>query len=99
MNARYLCVHEYGDAEEHADHHSTELPAIMNNPDAEAIGRAFAHPHEIVHLIHNAIDEADAIRRIAALLDVDGNAVATILDQPLRQMLPERRAVLVAPAD
>jgi hypothetical protein len=69
-------------------------PSSSDPGAAVAVQRAFAHRHEVVHLIYAAADEADATRRLAALLEVDQATVATVLDQPLRNMLPEHRAEL-----
>lgn len=95
-------MHIHEDNGEHGDH-GAEPPTggpvtTMSEAEVAAIRRAFAHPHEVVHLVHTAIDEADANQRIAALLNVEGTAVGTILDQPLRQMLPEYRARLSVPS-
>lgn len=61
---------------------------------AAATLAAFAHRHEVVHLLYTAADEADALARIAQLLQLDQHTVSRVLDQPLRRMLPEHRAVL-----
>ncbi|TWD81772.1 hypothetical protein FB561_2894 [Kribbella amoyensis] len=72
---------------------TTEPPA----PDpglAAATLAAFAHRHEVVHLLYAAQNEADALHRIADLLRVDQTTVHRILDQPLRSLLPEHRVTL-----
>lgn len=51
----------------------------------------FAHRHEVVHLLYAAADEADAVRRIASLLELDQATVDRVLDQPLRLMVPQYR--------
>lgn len=58
---------------------------------AAAALAVFAHRHEVVHLLYAATDEPDALARIGALLKVDEAAIARVLDQPLRWMLPQFR--------
>lgn len=43
----------------------------------------FAHRHEVIHLIYSAVDEADAVRRIADLLQISEATVGLVLAQPL----------------
>jgi hypothetical protein len=76
----------------HAD--TGRSPAGAPAPDPRAIQRAFEHRHEVVHLIYAAADEADAIQRLATLLGIGPATVGQILDQPLRNLLPEHRANL-----
>lgn len=66
---------------------------------AAAALAVFAHRHEVVHLLHAATDEPDALARIADLLRVDEATIARVLDQPLRWMLPQFRTELEAIAD
>jgi hypothetical protein len=54
----------------------------------------FAHRHEVVHLLYSAVDEADAVRRIANLLQIGEATVGLVLTQPLGWMLPQSRADL-----
>jgi hypothetical protein len=62
------------------------------DPDlAGTILDAFEHRHEIVHLLYTAIDETDAVHRIANLLKIDDQLVTPILNTPLRWMLPQYR--------
>jgi hypothetical protein len=61
---------------------------------AAAALAVFAHRHEVVHLLYAATDEPDALARIGGLLKVDQAAIARVLDQPLRWMLPQFRAEL-----
>ncbi|TCC63112.1 hypothetical protein E0H73_11615 [Kribbella pittospori] len=63
---------------------------------AAAALAVFAHRHEVVHLLHAATDEPDALARIADLLRVDEATIARVLDQPLRWMLPQFRTELEA---
>lgn len=72
---------------------------ITNPPEidaglAAAALAVFAHRHEVVHLLYAATDEPDALARIGGLLKVDEAAIARVLDQPLRWMLPQFRAEL-----
>jgi hypothetical protein len=61
------------------------------------IQRGFEHRHEVVHLIYAAIDHADAVCRLADLLHTDQAQIEALLDQPLRNMLPEYRGRLSDP--
>ncbi|QNE21794.1 hypothetical protein F1D05_32605 [Kribbella qitaiheensis] len=54
----------------------------------------FAHRHEVIHLIYSAVDEADAVRRIADLLQISEATVGLVLAKPLGWMLPQSRADL-----
>ena len=72
-------------------------PAGTPAPDPGVIQRAFEHRHEVVHLIYAAANESDAIQRLAALLGTEPATVDQILDQPLRNLLPEYRAALTKP--
>jgi hypothetical protein len=72
---------------------------ITNPPEidaglAAAALAVFGHRHEVVHLLYAAVDEPDALRRIAGLLHVDEATIARVLDQPLRWMLPQFRSEL-----
>jgi hypothetical protein len=59
--------------------------------------RAFEHRHELVHLLYSADDEADALHRIGRLLEIDEATAASIVEHPLRDLLPENRAGLGEP--
>jgi hypothetical protein len=61
---------------------------------AAAALAVFAHRHEVVHLLYAAIDEPDALTRIADLLHVDEATIGRVLDQPLRWLLPQFRTEL-----
>jgi hypothetical protein len=61
---------------------------------ATAALAVFAHRHEVVHLLYAATDEPDALARIGGLLKIDEAAIARVLDQPLRWMLPQFRSEL-----
>jgi hypothetical protein len=79
----------YGESSQHG---LVEIdPAV-----AAAALTVFAHRHEVVHLLYAAADEADAVRRIARLLEVEEPVVDRVLDQPLRWMLPQFRTELEA---
>lgn len=70
------------------------MPEIMPEIDpglAAAALVVFAHRHEVVHLLYAAADEADAVLRIARLLELDETIVDRVLDQPMRWMLPQFR--------
>ncbi|MET9271669.1 hypothetical protein [Kribbella sp. NPDC003557] len=71
----------------------TSPPEIDAGLAAAALA-VFAHRHEVVHLLYAATDEPDALARIGALLKVDEAAIARVLDQPLRWMLPQFRTEL-----
>ncbi|TDW83911.1 hypothetical protein EV137_6714 [Kribbella pratensis] len=71
----------------------TSPPEIDAGLAAAALA-VFAHRHEVVHLLYAATDEPDALARIGGLLKVDEAAIARVLDQPLRWMLPQFRAEL-----
>jgi hypothetical protein len=66
---------------------------------AAAALAVFAHRHEVVHLLYAAVDEPDALTRIADLLHVDEATIGRVLDQPLRWMLPQCRTELETIAD
>jgi hypothetical protein len=76
-----------------ASPHTTSPPEIDAGLAAAALA-VFAHRHEVVHLLYAATDEPDALARIGGLLKVDEAAIARVLDQPLRWMLPQFRAEL-----
>jgi hypothetical protein len=63
-------------------------------PKPQVLLRAFEHRHELVHLLYTANDEADALRRIGTLLDIDQDTAAAITRRALGDMLPENRARL-----
>ena len=72
---------------------------ITNPPEidpglAAAALAVFAHRHEVVHLLYAAVDEPDALARIADLLHVDEATIGRVLDQPLRWLLPQFRTEL-----
>lgn len=71
----------------------TSPPEIDPGLAAAALA-VFAHRHEVVHLLYAAIDEPDALARIADLLHVDEATIGRVLDQPLRWMLPQFRTEL-----
>jgi hypothetical protein len=66
-------------------------PAEIDPGLAAAALVVFAHRHEVVHLLYAAADEADAVLRIARLLELDETIVDRVLDQPMRWMLPQFR--------
>ena len=63
---------------------------------ADVIQTAFEHRHEVVHLIYAAANHSDAVHRLAELLQADPAQIEDLLDQPLRNMLPEYRDQLSA---
>jgi len=69
-------------------------PAQADPGLAAAALVVFAHRHEVVHLLYSAVDEADAVRRIANLLQISESTVGLVLTQPLGWMLPQTRADL-----
>ncbi|MFI7062306.1 hypothetical protein ACIBL3_15080 [Kribbella sp. NPDC050124] len=71
----------------------TSPPEIDAGLAAAALA-VFAHRHEVVHLLYAAVDEPDALVRIADLLHVDEATIGRVLDQPLRWMLPQFRTEL-----
>jgi hypothetical protein len=58
---------------------------------ADVIQTAFEHRHEVVHLIYAAANHSDAAHRLADLLRADPAQIEDLLNQPLRNMLPEYR--------
>jgi hypothetical protein len=75
-------------------HGETIQPAHADPGLAAAALVVFAHRHEVVHLLYSAVDEADAVRRIANLLQISESTVGRVLTQPLAWMLPQTRADL-----
>ena len=74
----------------HGDSAQRELPEVDPGLAAAALV-VYAHRHEVVHLLYAAVDEADAVHRIAQLLRIDESTVGRVLLQPLHWMLPEFR--------
>jgi hypothetical protein len=74
----------------HGDKAERELPEVDPGLAAAALV-VYAHRHEVVHLLYAALDEADAVHRIAQLLRIDESTVGRVLLQPLRWMLPQFR--------
>ena len=75
-------------------HGETIQPAHADPGLAAAALVVFAHRHEVVHLVYSAVDEADALGRIANLLQISESTVGQVLIQPLSWMLPQSRADL-----
>jgi hypothetical protein len=75
-------------------HGENTQPAHADPGLAAAALVVFAHRHEVVHLLYSAVDEADAVRRIANLLQIGESTVGLVLTQPLGWMLPQSRADL-----
>jgi hypothetical protein len=75
-------------------HGENTQPAHADPGLAAAALVVFAHRHEVVHLLYSAVDEADAVRRIANLLQIGEATVGLVLTQPLGWMLPQSRADL-----
>jgi hypothetical protein len=69
-------------------------PAHADPGLAAAALVVFAHRHEVIHLLYSAVDEADAVRRIANLLQLSESVVGQVVAQPLAWMLPQSRADL-----
>jgi hypothetical protein len=76
------------------NHGENTQPAHADPGLAAAALVVFAHRHEVVHLLYSAVDEADAVRRIANLLQISESTVGQVLTQPLGWMLPQSRADL-----
>ncbi|GAA1558951.1 hypothetical protein GCM10009789_10470 [Kribbella sancticallisti] len=70
---------------------SQSSPPEIDPSLAAAALVVFAHRHEVVHLLYAAADEADAVLRIARLLELEESTVDRVLDQPMRWMLPQFR--------
>jgi hypothetical protein len=75
-------------------HGENTQPAHADPGLAAAALVMFAHRHEVVHLLYSAVDEADAVRRIANVLQIGEATVGLVLTQPLGWMLPQSRADL-----
>jgi hypothetical protein len=75
-------------------HGDNVRPELADPGVAAAALVLFAHRHEVVHLIYSAADEADAVKRIANLLQLSEPTVGMVLTQPLGWMLPQSRAEL-----
>ena len=76
------------------NHGEITEPAHADPGLAAAALVVFAHRHEVVHLLYSAVDEADAVRRIANLLQISESTIGLVLTQPLGWMLPQCRADL-----
>jgi len=74
----------------HGDNTQRELPEVDPGLAAAALV-VYAHRHEVVHLLYAAVDEADAVHRIAQLLRIDESTVGRVLLLPLGWMLPQFR--------
>lgn len=72
------------------------LSGVVDPGIAAAALVVYAHRHEVVHLLYAAADEADAVQRVAGLLQLDEAAVVGVLDQPMGWMLPGFRRELEA---
>ena len=57
-----------------------------------AIEAVAADPVRLAHALHEAVDDEDAVRRVAAAFEFDAELAAIVLDQPIRTLGPATRA-------
>lgn len=57
-----------------------------------AIEAAAADPVRLAHALHEAVDDEDAVRRVAAAFELDAELAAVVLDQQIRTLVPGLRA-------